>query len=115
MSERKEEQEEVEDEVVRGVKALREHLDSHNNNRKEVQRELHEACEKWRKEADELERKTSHDIEVAFSKEKDCLQKALESTCESSDSMLKGFVTLMTNGEGDKKEMKKIVKKQKND
>ena len=49
----------IKEEVERAVKALREHLSTHNDNRKEVQRKLHETCEKWRNEAGGLEKKTS--------------------------------------------------------
>ena len=51
------------------VKALNERLDSHDNNRKEVQEKLHNICEKWRKEIDDLEDKINSELETKFKEE----------------------------------------------
>ena len=50
-------------EVERVAKALNERLDTHDNNRKEVQDKLHNMCEKWRKEIDVLEEKINSELE----------------------------------------------------
>ena len=59
------------------MKALNERLDSHDNNRKEVQEKLHNICEKWRKEIDDLEDKINSELEAKFKEEDSRLQTAL--------------------------------------
>ena len=44
----------MKEETERVVKALNDRLDSHDNNRKEVQEMLHSMCEVWKKEIDDL-------------------------------------------------------------
>ena len=67
------------EEVERVVKALRECLDSHDNNRKEVQEKLHSMCEVWRKEIDDLEDKINSKLEAKFKEEDSHFQAALNS------------------------------------
>ena len=65
------------EEVERVVKALNKRLNSHNENRKEVQDKLLSVCEGWRKEIDDLEDKINSKLEAKFKEEDRCLQAAL--------------------------------------
>ena len=65
------------EEVERVVVALKKHIDSHDNSRKEVQEKLHSICEKWRKEIDDLEDKVNGELEAEFRDEDSRLQAAL--------------------------------------
>ena len=67
-------------EEINGVeKALKERLESHDENRKAVQERLHSTCEKWRKQIDELEDKVNSELEAAYKNEDGRLQAALSS------------------------------------
>ena len=57
--------------------ALIERLDSHDKNRKEVQEQLHNMCEMWRKEIDDLEDRINSELETKFKEEDSRLQTAL--------------------------------------
>ena len=52
----------AEAEAERVSKALRERLEEHDNNRKEVQEMLHMLCEVWRKEIDDLEERINNEL-----------------------------------------------------
>ena len=65
------------EEAERVVKALNEHLDSHDESRKEVQDKLHSMCEEWKKEIDDLEDKINSELEAKFKEEDSRLQTAL--------------------------------------
>ena len=67
------------------MEALREHLDSHDNSRKEVQEKLHNICKKWRKEIDDLENKINNELEAKF-KEEDSRLQATMSNLQSTIS-----------------------------
>ena len=67
----------VKAEVKRAAKALRERLDSHDSNRKEVQEKLHNTCEEWRKQIDELEDKINSELEGKYKEEDNRLQTIL--------------------------------------
>ena len=72
-------------EIESVVKALRDRLEEHDNNRKEVQERLCEKCEKWRKEIDNLEEKANNEVEEGYAKESEELLKALDSACGEKD------------------------------
>ena len=72
-------------EVEGVVKALRGRLEEHDNNRKEVQEKLHETCEVWMKEIDDLEEKANNKVEEGYAKESEDLQKVLDSACGDKD------------------------------
>ena len=65
----------VEAEVIVG--ALRERLESHNRNRKEVQEQLHNACEGFRKEIDSSEEIAISNTEERYRKESEVLHMVL--------------------------------------
>ena len=44
------------------INALREHLESHDGSRKRVQDKLHEACDRWWKQVDELEEAINNEL-----------------------------------------------------
>ena len=75
-------------EVERVTKALRERLESHDENRKAIQEKLHRMCEKWRKEIDEQEKKVNCEIEERHSTKIEDIQKALEDTTGANDETL---------------------------
>ena len=64
-------------EVQRVSKALRERLDTHDNNRKEVQERFHNICNEWRRQIDMLEDCISSELETKFKEEDNHLQSTL--------------------------------------
>ena len=58
---------------------MRERLDSHDNNRKEVQDKLRSMCDEWRKEIDGLEDRINSELETKFTEEDSRLQATLSS------------------------------------
>lgn len=65
------------EEKERIVKALRERLDEHNENGKAIQDEIASTCDRFAKEAEELEGNLNRVLEQEFAKETSRLQSAL--------------------------------------
>ena len=65
------------EEVERIVNTLEDRIERHDNNRKEVQDKLHNICEKWRKEIDDLEDKINSELDAKFKEEDSRLQAAM--------------------------------------
>ena len=73
------------DEVERVAEALRERLVCHDTNRKEVQERLHKACEKQRRDVDEMEEKELCELEKRFCEEINRINEELCEVCERSN------------------------------
>ena len=67
----------TEKEVDGVVRALEERIDTHDESRRKVQEKLHEICEKWRRQIDELEEGINSEIEAKFKEEDSHLQAVL--------------------------------------
>ena len=64
-------------EIERVSRALSEHLEEHDENRATLQERFHEACEKLKKEIDDLECRINNELREKFTAEDNRLQTAL--------------------------------------
>ena len=74
------------EEKERIAKALRERLDEHDENRKIIQDEIASTCDRFAKEAEELEGKLSRELEQEFAKETNRLQSTLSDLTKNAES-----------------------------
>lgn len=87
--------------------ALDKRLDSHDNNRKEVQEKLHSICEGWKKHIDDIEDKINNELEEAFKTEDNRLQAALHSLKEAEAAKTDARPTASTETTETKERSKK--------